>query len=136
MKLLTKLLGIESGGKPVITLSREDSEELHVRSGERIRLYFNDKEFRAIVNIMNSVPKGTVGIYHEIVKIWRLLKHQIVEVESTSFPESLQLIQNKLKGMKLNYDEVLKIVKDVTAGNLREAETAAFVTALDQQVSF
>lgn len=117
----------------MITLSREDAEELGVRSGERARLYHDSKEMTAIVNIMRSVPKGTVGIYDEIVRIWRVLEHQVIEVESTSFPESLYLIQNKLKRMKLNYEEILIIIKDVVDGNLRESEIAAFVTALDQQ---
>lgn len=133
MKLRTRLLGIESGGKPIITLNKEDAEELDVRSGERARLYYDKKEMTAIVNIMKSAPKGTIGVYDEIAKIWRVSGDQIIEVRSTSLPESLHLIQNKLKRMKLNYEEILKILKDVAAGNLREAEIAAFVTALDQQ---
>jgi AMP phosphorylase len=133
MKLRTRLLGIESGGKPVITLSRDDAEELDVRSGERARLSYNNKEMTAIVNIMRSVPKGTIGIYDEIFKIWHIPDNQVIEVGNTSFPESLHLIQNKLKRMKLNYEEILKILQDVVAGNLREAEIASFVTALDQQ---
>lgn len=95
-KLRTKLLGIESGGKPVVTLSREDAEELDVRSGERVRLYYNSKEMTAIVNIMRSVQKGTVGIYDEIVRIWRVPEHQVIEVESTTFPRYHKMPSNTL----------------------------------------
>lgn len=133
MNLGTRLLGIESGGKPVVTLGKDDADELGVRSGERVRLHYNNKEMIAIVNIMKSVPKGTIGVYDEIVKLWHMQDNTLIEVEATSFPESLHLIQNKLKRTKLNYEEILKILKDVVAGNLREAEMAAFLTALDQQ---
>ncbi len=114
-KLRTKLLGIESGGKPVVTLSREDADELDVRSGERVRLCYNSKEMTAIVNIMRSVSKGTVGIYDEIFKVWHIPGDCIVEVQNTSFPESLHLIQNKLRRIKLNHEEILKIFQDVVA---------------------
>jgi AMP phosphorylase len=36
----------------------------------------------------------------------------------------------KLKGRKVNYEEMLEIVKDVVAGRLNEIEIASFVTAL------
>lgn len=134
MKLQVKYLGIESGGKPIITLSMEDAEELGVRSGERVRLFYDDSELTAIANIVTkSVPKGIVGAYDEVSRLLGVKDTQKVEVEAAEFPESLHFIQNKLRRRKLNYEEILQILKDVVRGNLSEAEVAAFVTALDQQ---
>jgi hypothetical protein len=73
----------------VVTLSREDAEELDVRSGERVRLCYNSKEMTAIVNTMRSVPKGTVGIYDEIFKTWHIPENRIIEVQNTSLKESM-----------------------------------------------
>jgi AMP phosphorylase len=134
LKLQVKHLGIESGGKPVITLSMEDAEELGVRSGERVRLFYDNSELTAIANIVTkSVPKGIVGIYDEVSRLPGVKSGQKVDVETADFPESLNFIQNKLKRRKLNYDEILQILKDAVRGNLSEAEVAAYVTALDQQ---
>lgn len=134
MKLQVKHLGIESGGKPVITLSMEDAEELGVRSGERVRIFQNNNELTAIANIVTkSVPKGIVGVYDEVSRLLDVKSGQKLDVEAADFPESLTFIQNKLKRRKLNYEEILQILKDVVRGNLSEAEVAAYVTALDQQ---
>ena len=40
MKFKAKILGIESGGRPVITLSKDDAYELGIRSGERVKLLY------------------------------------------------------------------------------------------------
>lgn len=134
MKLRAKYLGIESGGKPVVTLSIEDAGELGVRSGERIRLTSNGLEISAIVNIVTkSVKAGIVGVYDEVSKSLGIKENDTIEVEPAHFPASLQHIRNKLRRRKLNYEEILEIVKDTVAGNLSEVEMAAFVIALEQQ---
>lgn len=134
MKLRAKYLGIESGGKPIITLSKDDAGDLGVISGERVRIFYGKEDLTAIVNVVTkSVPKGIVGIYDEIWKLWKIKENHVIEVEPANFPESLEYIQNKLKRKKLNYDEIHEIVKDVVGGNLSEVEVAAFVTALHEQ---
>lgn len=134
MKLQAKYLRIESGGKPVVTISMEDAGELGVRSGERVKLGFNGREISAIVNIVTkSVEAGIVGMYDEVSRSLGIKDGEVVEVESAHFPASLQHIRNKLRKRKLNYEEILEIVKDAAAGNLSEVEMAAFVIALEQQ---
>ncbi len=134
MKLRVKYLGIESGRKPVVTLSAEDAAEVGIRSGERLRLRFNDVAINAIVNIATkSVRKGMIGIYDEVISSLQLKEKDVVDVEPANPPLSLQYIRNKLRRRKLNYEEILEIVKDTIAGNLSEVEMAAFVVALEQQ---
>jgi AMP phosphorylase len=112
----------------------EDAEELGVRSGERVRLFNNNNELTAIANIVTkSVPKGIIGLYDEASRILGVKDKHDVDVEAADFPDSLNFIRNKLKRRKLNYEEILQILKDVVRGHLNEAEVAAFVTALDQQ---
>ena len=135
MKLQAKYLGIESGRKPVVTLSVDDAGELGVRSGERVRLRLNGQEITAIVNIVTakSVRKSIVGVYDEVVRSLNIKEADTIEVEPATSPLSLQYIRNKLRKRKLNYEEILEIVKDAVAGNLSEVEMAAFVIALEQQ---
>jgi len=130
MKLKVKLVGISSGGKPIVILNKDDAEELGVRGLDRVILKYDKSELTAIVNISATlVKKGEIGIYEELDHA-KLKKKEEIEVEVARFPSSVQFIRNKLKGRKLTYEEIFEIVKDVTRGNLNEIEISSFVTAL------
>ncbi len=132
MRLQTKFLGIESGGPLIVTLGKEDAYELGVRSGERVKLYFHNKEIYAIVNVVTKTDqKGILGIYDEMIKIEKIIDGSYIDIEAAEFPESLYFIQNKLKNHKLNNLEIFQIVNDVITGNLSNTEISAFITALE-----
>lgn len=134
MKLRAKYLGLETGGKPIITLSKDDAEELDVMGGERVRISYNSTEITAIVDVVTkSVSKGLIGVTDEIWSKMQLAQGVVLDVAAIGFPESLNFIREKLRGKKLIYEEIYKIVKDVVNGNLSETEIASFVTALHAQ---
>jgi len=131
MKLKTKILGLEAGGKSIVILNKTDAEDLGVRSLDRVRLQANKKELTAIVNITTSLQlKGMIGVYSEVRSLLDLKEGMEIEVDVAKFPSSLQFIRNKLAGRKLGYEEFFEIVKDTIEGNLNEIEIASFVTAL------
>jgi AMP phosphorylase len=131
MKLRIKFLGIEAGGKPVVILNKDDAEELGVRSLGRIKLHYSRKNLNCIVNTTTKIiDRGVVGVYNEVRSVLKLKERDTVDVELSKFPESLNFIINKLKGRKLNYEEINEIVKDAVEGNLNDAEIAAFVTSI------
>lgn len=128
-----KTLGIDSG-KPIVVLNEDDAADLGVKSSSRVRVKSGSGELTAIVNIATKLMrKGTVGVFDEVRRILKLTDNNRVEIEVAPFPSSLQFIRSKLMGRKLNYDEVLEIVKDVVEGNLKETEIASFVTSLHIQ---
>ncbi|RLI97606.1 MAG: hypothetical protein DRP00_03790 [Candidatus Aenigmatarchaeota archaeon] len=130
MKLRVKLLGISSGGKPIVILNSEDAEELGIKGMDRVVLKYDKTEVTAIVNLSSTVvSKGEIGVYEELDHI-RLKEGKLIEVEVAKFPKSLQFIKNKLAGRKLSYEEMEEIVKDVIRGNLTDIEIASFVVAL------
>ncbi len=132
MRLRTKFLDLEAGGKLIVTLSKEDAEELGVKSLGRIKIFYGKKSVTSIVNVMTkSVAHGTIGVYDEVKNYLDLEGSDIVEVKIAEAPVSLKLIINKLKGKKLTYEDTYKIVKDVVEGNLNETEIAAFVVSLN-----
>jgi AMP phosphorylase len=131
MKLKAKFLGLETGGKPIVILNKEDAEDLGIRSLGRVRLQHGKKELTAIVNITTKVvEKKYIGVSEEVKNSLGLKENVGIDVEVAKFPSSLQHIRNKLKGRKLVYEEIYEIVKDVVEGNLSEIEIASFVTAL------
>jgi AMP phosphorylase len=131
MKLKVKLVGISSGGKPIVVLNKEDSEELGIRGMDRVKIKYDKSELTAIVNISSKlVEKGDIGVYEELDHV-KLQENKEVDVEAAKYPSSLEFIRNKLKGRKLSQEEIFEIVKDTVAGNLNEIEIASFVVALN-----
>ena len=131
VKFKVKFLGLESGGKSVVVLNREDTEDLSVSSLGRVRIQCGGKELIAIVNTATKlIEEGTVGVYEEVRNGLGLKEGEEVDVEIASFPTSVYSIRNKLQGRKLTYEEILQITKDLVKGYISEIETASFVTAL------
>lgn len=131
MKLKVKFLRLEAGGKPIVVLNKEDSEDLGIKSLARVKLKYKDKEITGIVNVGEKiVEKGWIGVYEEVREKIKLKEKDLVEVNVAKYPSSLQAIKNKLRGKKLGYKEVFELVKDVVEGNLTDIEIASFVTAL------
>lgn len=132
MKLRAKVIGLETGGKPVVILNIEDAAEIGARGLGRVRVQYRNEELTALVNTTSRViGKGHIGISEEVKNRLHLRQDAEVFVEVAKFPSSLQYVINRMKGRKLTYDEIHAIIKDVVEGNLSEIEIAAFVTALN-----
>lgn len=133
MELKVKIIGIESGGKPIVFLNIDDAEELGVSASGRLQIN-SGRKLTVIVNIASdSVQKGYIGVSEEVRKILNLEQYSLVDVQISPFPKSLQFIRNKLNGKKLTDEEIHEIVIGVIDGNLNESEIAAFVTSLHTQ---
>lgn len=134
MRFKVDILGIESGGKPIVFLNKHDADEVGVTASGRIRIRSHKKEITSIVNVSaTSIKRGTIGVNEEVRKKLSLRQSSVIDAEVAMFPKSLQFIHHKLTGRRLLYNEILEIVKDVVQGNLNEGEIAAFVTALNMQ---
>ena len=133
MHLKADILGIESGGKPIVFLNKSDADDIGIRASGRVTINFKKKLLTAIVNTTTSVNRGQIGINDEVKRILGLKQNSAVDIEIATFPKSLQFIHNRLTGRRLLHHEIYEIVKDVVQGNLNENEISAFVTALSIQ---
>lgn len=132
MMLKAKILELETGGKPIVIVNKEDAEDLGIRGLSRLVIKTKERKLTGIVNITTSiVEKGEIGLSESVAKTLNLAGGEEVEVEVAKFPSSLQHIKNKIKGKKLSYEEIFEIVKDTVEGNLSEGEIASFVVALE-----
>jgi len=131
MKLRVRLLSLQIGGRLIVIMNSEDTGDLGIHSGARVRIQYDKKAITAIINVTKKiVSKGSIGVSEEVKTRLGLKGDEEVDVDVAKFPSSLQFIKNKLNGRKLNYEEVCEIVKDTVEGNLNESEIAAFVAAL------
>lgn len=131
MRLKAKPLGLDSGGRSVVVLNKDDAGEMGVLALGRVRVGFGGRELTAIVNTTTAlIGSGSIGVCEEVRRALGISEGDELEVEPTPPPKSLHSIRSKLRGKKLAYGELLDIVRDVVEGNLSDIEIAAFVTAL------
>jgi len=132
LNLKTKHISLEAGSKPIVILNNDDAEELGVLSQGRVKVSYRQKELTALVNTTTTfLQKGEIGLFDKVWNFFEIKEESIVDVESTHFPRSTSFIKNRLKGRRLNADEVREIIQDVVRGNLSEVEITAFVIALE-----
>jgi AMP phosphorylase len=129
LKLIVKLLGIESG-KPTVVMDDEYASRLGLHPSDRIIIKHKKKCAIAIVNVAATFPRKTLGIYDEVSSVLDIRSGETVEVQPAERPESLGYIRDKILGNRLRKREIMEIVKDVVERHLSDVELAAFVTAL------
>ncbi|MEM1514627.1 MAG: AMP phosphorylase [Thermoproteota archaeon] len=131
MKLKVKLLDLESGGKFIVVLNRDDAEDIGVSGLGRVRILKGSKDVTAIANLaVESIPRGWIGVFNEVKSYLGIEDEEEVHVEAMDVPASVYYIRSKLVGKRLTYEEIYEIVRDVVSGRLSEVEITAFIVAL------
>ena len=132
MKFKVKDMAIITGGPLVALLTEADAEQLDLHSGDRILLSYGKHEVTCILDIscdVGQVPNGCVGLFREVVKVLGVKNNQKVEIRFSGKPESVSFIRKKLFGKRLNYEELYKIIDDITHSRLTDIEKSYFVAA-------
>lgn len=132
MKLKIKDMDIGTGGPLVAVLNKEDAMELDIHHSDRIKINKGKKTETVVVDIAESrkaVPKGTIGVYEEVIKSLKLNNNDKVSIALARKPLSLDFIKKKLDGSTLNKKEIDQIVWDIVHNKLSESELTFFVAA-------
>lgn len=143
MKLKIKIIDWQAG-IPVSMLNEVTAEKIGARTKDRISIKVDGKEFSTIVDTVGKlIGKNEVAISSELKDILNLKNNQVVDVNLSLSPQSLDFIKKKLNGKKLSEKEIAEIVKDISLNSLSEAEIALFISAvyrfgmsLEENVSF
>ncbi len=129
MKLRVKILKFLAG-KPVCMVHEETAEDMSLHMDNRVSIKKNKKRIISIVDFSKALNKNEIAVSDEIVKNLRVKTGDIVDVEVTERPHSIDLINKKLKGHELAKEEIKKIIKDIAENELTEAEIAFFISAV------
>lgn len=130
MELKVRLLKW-SAGIPVAMLNEITAEKIGVQIKDRISIKVDGKEISTIVDTVGRlIGKNEIAISSELKNVLNLKNNQIVDVNLSLSPKSLDLIKKKLNGKRLSEKEIIEIVKDISLNSLSEAEIALFISAV------
>lgn len=131
MKLIARPVDLEAGSKFIVVMNKEDIDSLNIRSLDKVRIKYEDKELTATVDETTKFTvKGEVVTNDEVTKFLGLKGGERLEVTPESALESVFFIRQKICGCRLDYPKIRKIVDDVIKKKLSTVEISAFVTAL------
>lgn len=132
MKFKVKDMDIATGGILVAILNQKDAKKLDLHSGDRILVKDHGGEITCILDISESkkaVPEGKIGLFEEVLDKLKVRDGSAVKIGFTGKPESVTFIRDKLYGKRLNYQELYRIVDDITHDRLTAIEKTYFVAA-------
>ncbi len=133
MKLKVKILKFLTG-RPVCMIHKKTAREMSLHIDNRVYVKKANKRIISIVNTIEGIisPKE-IAVSNAVIKHLKLKKGDMVEVEITESPKSINLIKKKLKGEELEKQEIEEIIRDISHNALKEAEIAFFISALNSQ---
>jgi len=139
MKLKVKKINFETGNIKVVVLNSKDAEKLGQKAGERVLLKISDSkisrtELIAIIDISytdSMVAPGEIGVFLDTFKnIENAEQIKQISVHPAEAPDSFAFIQKKVKGKKLDSEEINSIINDAVSGHLSQIELATFITGV------
>lgn len=130
--LKAKQIEISTGEILVALMNEHDARKLDLYKGDRIKIKNKNKETIAIIDTTKSkkmVPYGSIGLFTEVFDDLNVKEDQILNISPEDKPRSIKYIKKKLKGEKLDYNEIHHIVKDIVENKLTEIELTYFVAS-------
>jgi AMP phosphorylase len=125
MRLRVKEVNLSAGHVLIAILSKEDAKHLDVNANDRIDI----NGTKVIVNVSSKgVSKGTIGLFEESLKTLKLKPNEFVNVKTSAKPRGIDYIEKKLRGKKLEKEEIERIIQEVVKNELNEAEIAYFIS--------
>jgi len=133
MELEVKKIDIESQDQMVI-LNSDDSDEIGLRSQDRVSVNHNEKTCTAVVETSKSlVEKGYIGLVENVMRALEVEENSTIIVKPTKRPESVEHIKEKLEGKELSEHSIREIIQDIVNQRLSDIELSAYVSGIYSQ---
>ncbi len=131
MKLTIKKLRFLTG-RPVCMIHEKTAKKMSLHVGNRVVI--KNQSHKKIISVIDTVAgiikPSEIAVSEEILQNLSLKNKDMVDVEITEQPKSLSFIKKKLKGKKLEKNEIYEIINDIANNSLTEIEVAFFISAI------
>lgn len=129
-KLKAKLIDVETGGTPVVTISEEFAKTADLHKMERVLVQFGAKQIVAVVDTSEKmINPGEIGVFEDVWKKIGVKEGETLEITPVGKPESTKFIRKKMDKEELFDEEIRQIVQDIVDEKLTDVELVAFVSA-------
>jgi len=126
---ITDLIDLNTGF-PTVVLHEDDAKALGVTFGSRVRVVKGDRSATAsVITSRTMVRRGSILVTPDLSSDLKLSREDRVQVKPISITAGYMALQKRLRGERLDYDEMLAIVRDVATGSFSEAEIATFLVS-------
>ncbi|MCX6707573.1 MAG: AMP phosphorylase [Candidatus Woesearchaeota archaeon] len=132
MKLKVKDMDVATGEVLVAVMNEHDAALFDLHLADRVKLKRGNKEVITVVDFAESeniVPKGSIGLFEEVLDKLSTKDGDIVNMSVTNKPISLTYIKNKMDGKELKYEEVREIINDTVSNMITMVELTYYVAA-------
>lgn len=129
-KLKAKIIDVETGGMPVISLNETFANRNDFHGMDRVTIKFKGKSVVAAVDTSEKIlSEDEIGVFEDVWKKLGIKNGDEVEITPVGKPESTKYIRKKMDREELFDNEIRKIIKDIVDEKLTDVEMAAFVSA-------
>ncbi|MCD6547708.1 MAG: AMP phosphorylase [Nanoarchaeota archaeon] len=129
-KLKAKIIDVETGGIPVISLNEEFANKNDFHPMDRVIVKFKNRSLVAAIDTSEKIiTEDEIGLFEDVWKKLRIKEGDEVEITPVEKPESTKFIRKKMDREELSKEEIFKIVKDIVEDKLTDVELTAFVSA-------
>ncbi len=124
----TKIIDIHEGENLEVLINEQDAREEGITSMDKVSLVYDNKEFVFDVSLSSHfVQRWEVGIFEDIREKYEIPAGQFVTVSFTkNSSESLDALKKWLTGKRLNKQEILAIMKDISNNRFTDILTTYF----------
>jgi len=131
MKLKIKKLRFLTG-RPVCMIHEKTAKlmSLHVGNRVSIKNHRQTKIISIVDTVSGIIKPSEIAVSEEILETLALKDKEVVDVLLAEHPRSISLIKKKLKGERLEKDEITEIIADIADNALTEVEVAFFISAV------
>jgi AMP phosphorylase len=131
LKLKARTIDIETGGKPIALLNKEDAADLGIHSTDRINVKNGSDAHTFIVDVTNEIVRhGEIGLFRGALDGGDgELEKKVVRVEPAKQPKSSSYIKKRLLGTRLAPEEIKEIIRDVVGNKLSDIESVFFMAS-------
>ncbi len=130
LRLKAKIIDLETGGLPVVSLNEEfaKANDLHVM--DRVLVKKGRKQIIAAIDTSERIIKpGEIGLLEDVWKAIGAKEGDEIEITPIPKPESNTFIRKKMDREELTKEEIFAIVRDIVDNKLTDVELTAFVAA-------